>query len=85
MPGANPGPRAHYHKHRRSVMDENMIKALAKNLSMFYEHAPMKPPNADDMTPLDEWTAYLTAWVGLYEENKKMKEAINHGSEMETF
>ena len=55
-------------------MDEEIIKALAKNLSMFYEHAPMKPPNADDMTPVDEWTAYLTAWVGLYERNKEVQE-----------
>ena len=53
-------------------MDEEVIKSLAKNLSMFYEHAPMKPPNADDMTPLDEWMAYLTAWVGLYVKNKEM-------------
>jgi len=52
-------------------MDEEIIKALSKNLSMFFEHAPMKPPNADGMTPLDEWTAYLTAWVSLYEKNKE--------------
>ena len=53
-------------------MDEEIIKPLAKNLSMFFEHAPMRPQNDVPMNSYEEWMAYLTAWVDLYKKNKEL-------------